>query len=251
MPFDCCASFAASARRMSMPTALIRSITAAAEVARTGLMTELISGGAPSPSSPWHPRQFMRYRSDPCRVTISFAGSAGDPNCQGDYFPFPRAQSLLAVASAAIHAVQVRSVQSHNFIRGLRSQSQLPANQFRLRRGRGRPQSSRLAHAGFVERPAQVRKPTLTADARRHGTRGLVVPTCNRPSQRRGFEYNTGHHEERDSPSDDGKKRSPLPHVGELQSSQLEPVADNGCHAHVLFLSISCPRIRVTEFGWI
>ena len=62
---DSCASLTASPRLMSIPTVFIRSITSATEVARTGLMTELISGGAPWPDSPWHPWQFRRYKSAP------------------------------------------------------------------------------------------------------------------------------------------------------------------------------------------
>jgi hypothetical protein len=35
-------------------------MTSLTEVAHTGLMTELISGGAPWPVSPWQPWQFRR-----------------------------------------------------------------------------------------------------------------------------------------------------------------------------------------------
>jgi hypothetical protein len=52
-------------RLISRPAAFSRAIRATAEVARTGLITEFISGETPSPSALWHPWQFMRYRSEP------------------------------------------------------------------------------------------------------------------------------------------------------------------------------------------
>jgi hypothetical protein len=156
-----------------------------------------------------------------------------------------RAQPGLAVASAAIHAVQVRSMQSHGFIRRLGRHSHLPASEFRSRHGRWRPQSPRLAHAGFVERPMQMVEPAFSRHRRRPGIPGPIIPACNRLAERRGFEYKTGRHEKRDSPGDDGKEWSRLPHVGVLQTSQLAPGSANVCQPHVVFLSISYTRIRV------
>ena len=48
--------------------------------------------------------------------------------------------------------------------------------------------------------------------------------------------------EKRCSPDEDGNERSPLSHVGDLQSSQLAPGPGNVCRPHALFLSISCTR---------
>src|SRR5882672_8000605 len=78
----CFASAAASARLISCPVFFVRSKMTATEVARTGLMTELISGGAPAPDPPWHPWQFRRYRSEPWRSTVSVAKPGVSSCCQ-------------------------------------------------------------------------------------------------------------------------------------------------------------------------
>src|SRR5262249_45450974 len=49
----------------SAPRCFICARIMAAEVACTGPMIELISGGAPEPSALWHERQLRRYRSAP------------------------------------------------------------------------------------------------------------------------------------------------------------------------------------------
>ena len=54
------ASSAAAERLMSIPIFLFRSMIMATDVALTGSITELISGGAPRPDSSWHPWQFRR-----------------------------------------------------------------------------------------------------------------------------------------------------------------------------------------------
>ena len=69
-----------------MPTFFMRAMYMLADVARTGSMTELISGGAPLPDAPWHAWHFRRYRSAPdrrvlCPVNLSESFSAG---CGGD-----------------------------------------------------------------------------------------------------------------------------------------------------------------------
>src|SRR5450755_4032618 len=55
---------------MLMPAVFIRAIMSVAEPARTGLIMELISGGAPLPLSQWHPLQFNLYRSEPCSTVV-------------------------------------------------------------------------------------------------------------------------------------------------------------------------------------
>src|SRR5262249_20153073 len=77
---DWFASAIASLRLIAAPFFFIRSRMIAEEVARTGFMMELISGGAPSPDLPWQLWHMSRYRSAPLRVTVGARG----PTCTGD-----------------------------------------------------------------------------------------------------------------------------------------------------------------------
>src|ERR1035441_6411653 len=70
MPSACLARGAASFQVTSIPTFFMRSMYSLADVARTGSMTELISGGAPMPVEPWRLWHFRRYRSEPYRVVL-------------------------------------------------------------------------------------------------------------------------------------------------------------------------------------
>src|ERR1700686_5848233 len=70
MSLACLASGTASFEVTSIPTFFMRSIYMLTDVARTGSMTELISGGAPVPDVPWQPWHLKRDRSEPYRVVL-------------------------------------------------------------------------------------------------------------------------------------------------------------------------------------
>src|SRR5450631_37583 len=202
MPFDCRASFAASAPLMSMPAIFIRFITAVADVARTGLMTELISGGAPRPSSPWHPRQFIRYRSDPCKLTVSFAASPASSICQ-------RADSAPGVADGGPRRPVLPILVSSNV------------------RCRWLSQLSPATAVGPESPDPQF--PLSTVSPRDEDSNAKLAVTKNATAQmtvaRNGLRFR----------------------MSVASKFQLEPGTGNVCHTRVLFLSISCTRVRVTK----
>jgi hypothetical protein len=85
-----------------MPAFFIRAMMTSTEVARTGSMTELISGGVPRPDSSWHPRYRQHRLAFRHSYSTLLRGAHVDLKVQQELLRHSTIQSTINIYTRAV-----------------------------------------------------------------------------------------------------------------------------------------------------